>query len=117
MKGNDHLYVNVSLDIKRIVYIDEDKNFIRLIYNIQKDWYDTLLIFQNLNKDRVNSIFPADKNRIWFPWIIDINIESFAKTSKTYDGRDQKFKVVPNENFISKPNSITISKSAHLFEV
>ena len=116
-KGDEQLYVNVSINIKRIVYIDEDKIFMRIIYNIQKDWYDTLLIFQNLNKDRVNTIFPDDKKRIWVPWINDINIEKFEKVSKTYDGTDEIFKVVPNQNFISKTNSIPSYQSAHLFEV
>ena len=117
MKGDKHLYVNVSADIKRILYIDENENFIRIIVNVQKEWYDTALTFQNLNKDRVNTIFPADKNKIWIPWINDINIEKFAKVDKTYDGRDEVLKVVPNEIFNSQENSINSIKSAHLFEV
>ena len=58
MKGEMFLYINVSYNIKNIVYIDEDKKFMRIIYNLQKNWFDTLLTFQNLNKHRVNTIFP-----------------------------------------------------------
>ena len=34
MKGDQHFYVNVSYNIKHILYIDEDENFIRITYNL-----------------------------------------------------------------------------------
>ena len=46
IKGDTIFYVNVSYEIKRILFIDENENFMRLIYNIQKDWHDRMLTFQ-----------------------------------------------------------------------
>ena len=100
MKGEKFLYINVSYNIKNIVYIDEDKKFMRIIYNLQKNWFDTLLTFQNMNKHRVNTIFPEDK-----------------KIIATFEEDEEIFNVVPNKNFISKENSLTNYQSAHLFEV
>ena len=113
--GDKYLYVNTSVDLQRIIYLDEDKGFMRTIFNLQKDWFDIFLTFQNLNKDRVNSIFKEDKDRIWYPLFNERNVEKLDKVSLTFD--DEVFKVVPNEKFHSKPNSITNPHSAHLFEV
>ena len=117
MKGEMFLYINVSYNIKNIVYIDEDKKFMRIIYNLQKNWFDTLLTFQNLNNHRVNTIFPEDKKIIWTPWITEINVEKFSEITATFEEDEEIFNVVPNKNFISKENSLTNYQSAHLFEV
>ena len=39
LPGDKTLYVNVSYDFKHILYIDEVENFMRITYNVQKDWY------------------------------------------------------------------------------
>ena len=115
MKGEDNFYVNVSYEIKRILFIDENENFMRVIYNIQKDWYDRKLTFQNLKKNRVNSIYEEDKNKIWSPWVDERNVEQLDKSSRTLN--EEIFKVVPNEKFIFKHNRKSIYQNAHLFEV
>ena len=85
MKGDQHFYVNVSYNIKHILYIDEDENFIRITYNLQKDWYDSSLTFQNLKKDRVNSILEDDKKMLWSSWITFKNNENIDMSKRADD--------------------------------
>ena len=115
IKGDTIFYVNVSYEIKRILFIDENENFMRLIYNIQKDWHDRMLTFQNLKKDRINSIFEEDKSEIWSPWVNERNVEKLDKASQTLN--EEIFQVVPNEKFKFKHNSKTIYENANLFKV
>ena len=64
MPGHKNLYVNYSFNIERILYIDEEQNSITVTFNVQKDWYDNSLTFQNLKKDKDNLIFQEDKDLI-----------------------------------------------------
>ena len=50
LPGDQTLYVNVSYNFKHILYIDEIENFMRITFNLQKDWYSSFLTFQNLKK-------------------------------------------------------------------
>ena len=87
----------------------------RITHSVQKDWYDSLLTYQNLKKDKVNLISQDDKNMIWNPWITYKNVENADKIKST--GEAEKFKVVPNEEFLFKHNSKTDNLNALLFEV
>ena len=48
LPGDQHLYVNVSYNFKNILYIDEDENFIRITYELKKDWFD--IIYRNISQ-------------------------------------------------------------------
>ena len=115
LPGDKYLHVNVSLDFRQILYIDEEESFLRITHSVQKNWYDSLLTYQNLKKDKVNLISQDDKNMIWNPWITYKNVENADKTKIT--GEAEKFKVVPNEEFLFKHNSKTDNLNALLFEV
>ena len=115
MPGDQYLYVNVSYDIRHILYIDEVENYMRINYNIQKDWHDSLLTFQNLKKDTVNLIFQEDKDMIWFPWLVSTNMENNEKEKRAND--DEIFKVVPNDDIHFRQNSKSNYHNAFLFEV
>ena len=115
MKGDQHFYVNVSYNIKHILYIDEDENFIRITYNLQKDWYDSSLTFQNLKKDRVNSILEDDKKMLWSSWITFKNNENIDMSKRADD--EEIFIVVPSEEFHFEHNSIVNYQNSLLFEV
>ena len=114
LPGDQYLHVNVSLDFRQILYIDEEENFLRITHSLEKDWYDSLLTYQNLKKDRVNLISKHDKNMIWTPWITYNNVENAAKSKRT--GKAEILKVVPNEKFQFKHNSKTDNQNALLFE-
>ena len=115
LPGDQTLYVNVSYNFKHILYIDEVENFMRITYNVQKDWYSSFLTFQNLKKDRDNLIFEEDRNMIFLPWIVSKNMENLNKEIRA-DG-EETFRVVPNEEFHFKYNSKIYYENAHLFEV
>ena len=114
LPGDKYLYVNVSYDFKDILYIDENENFIRITYSIQKEWNDRTLTFQNLKKDTMNSIFKDDKSNIWYPWITMINIENKEKEKRAND--EEIFKVVPNDEFNFIRSSKTYNQNAFLFK-
>ena len=115
LPGDQYLHVNVSLDFRQILYIDEEESFLRITHSVQKDWYDSLLTYQNLKKNKVNLISHDDKIMIWNPWITYKNVENADKTKRT--GEAEKLKVVPNEEFLFKHNSKTDNLNALLFEV
>ena len=108
------MYVNISYNFKKILYIDENENFIRISTNLQKDWYDSLLTFQNLKMEKVNSVFQDDMNMIWIPMITMKNIENAEKEKKA--DNEEIFKVVPNDEFKFQQNSKTNYQNALLFE-
>ena len=112
---DQHQYVNVSLDIKHIIFINEAENFIRITYNIQKDWFDSSLSFQNLKKDTINSLSEDEKDIIWVPFILFINMESGDKERRA--NKVEILKVVPNKDFDYDHNKNTSYKNAHIFKV
>ena len=114
LQGDKYLYVNISYNFKKILYIDENENFIRISTNLQKDWYDSLLTFQNLKMEKVNSVFQDDMNMIWIPMITMKNIENAEKEKKA--DNEEIFKVVPNDEFKFQQNSKTNYQNALLFE-
>ena len=115
LAGDQHQYVNVSLDIKHIIFINEAENFIRITYNIQKDWFDSSLSFQNLKKDKINSLSEDEKDVIWVPFILFINMESEDKERKA--NKVEILKVVPNKDFHYDHNKNTSYQNAHIFKV
>ena len=114
LPGNKYIHVNISLNFRKILYIDEVENFIRITFLQKKEWYDSLLTYQNLKRDKVNLISEEDKAIIWIPFITYKNIENAAKAKRTDE--PDLFKVVPNEEFYFKHNSKTDNQNAFLFE-
>ena len=111
LPGDQHFYINVSIDFRQILYIDEVENFIRITFSLQKDWYDSSLTFQNLKRDKVNLIPQDDRNMIWEPLITSTNVESADKEKKT----GEIYKVVPNSKFFFNINNKTEINNAFLF--
>ena len=115
LPGEQYFFLNVSYDFRQILYIDEEKNFIRITYSLQKDWYDTSLTFQNLKRNKINLISKDDRNLFYKPWITSINIENRKKEKRT--GEEEIYKVVPNKEFVYNHNNKIDSQNAFLFEV
>ena len=46
----------------------------RISYRTVKEWYNSYLTFQNLKKNSENLLGPDEKDLMWMPWIIFINI-------------------------------------------
>ena len=115
LKTNNQLRLNISYDFKMILYIDEEQNFMRVNFNLQKEWYNSFLTFQNLKQLTDNLIYSDDRNMIWIPWIETINLEHEKKCKKTEEA--EKLKIVRNGNQSFLYNSLSINQNAFLFDV
>ena len=115
LTGDEYFYINVSFDIQQILYIDEEENFIRITHTLQKEWYDSLLTYKNLKKNKINLISQDDEKMIWYPWVTSKNIENNKKYQRTDEAGI--FQIVPNQEFHFTHNSKTINQNAFLFEV
>ena len=114
MPGDNYLYVNYSYNIERILYIDEEHNFITITVNVQKEWYDTSLTFQNLKMDKDNLVLQEDKDTIWIPLAAEMNVRNTDMLKRAND--EEIFKVVPNHEFEFQHNSKTNYQNGLIFE-
>ena len=114
--GNDkHLFINVSFNIREIVYINEEQQFIRTKKEVFKEWFNSYLTFQNLKQNATNLINSDDKSLMWFPKFSDVNVEDNKKCIQTKEV--ELLKVVPHKDFKFSYNSYTEPLNAFLFEV
>ena len=114
--GNDkNLFINVSFNIREIVYINEEQQFIRTKKEVFKEWFNSYLTFQNLKQNATNLINSDDKNLMWFPKFSDVNVEDNKKCIQTKEV--ELLKVVPHKDFKFSLNSYTEPLNAFLFKV
>ena len=114
--GNDRsLFINVSFNIREIVYIDEEQQFIRTKKEVFKEWFNSYLTFQNLKQNATNLINSDDRNLMWFPSFSDVNVEDTKKCIRTKEV--ELLKVVPHKDFKFSLNSNTEPLNAFLFKV
>ena len=109
------LFINVSFNIREIVYINEEQQFIRTKKEVFKEWFNSYLTFQNLKQNATNLINNDDRNLMWFPSFSDINVEDKKKCIQTKEV--ELLKVVPHKDFKFSLNSNTEPLNAFLFKV
>ena len=114
LEMNQQLRINISYDFKMILYIDEEENFMRVNFNLQKEWYNSFLTFQNLKQHSDNLIFSDDRDMIWIPWITTINLENKGKCKQTEE--IEKLKIARDEYQSFQYNSLSINENAFLFK-
>lgn len=107
------LSVNVSIDIQKILYIDEVEHFIRMTLSFTKLWYNEHLTFQNLKQDGLNQIFQDDMNIVWIPFIEFNSMENKNKCERTE--KQELFTIVPNKKFRYEHNGVWERENAFLF--
>ena len=114
--GNDkQLFINVSFNIREIVYINEEQQYIRTKKEVFKEWFNSYLTFQNLKQNATNLINSDDRNLMWFPSFSDVNVEDKKKCVQTKEV--ELLKVVPHKDFKFSLNSYTEPLNAFLFQV
>ena len=96
------------------MFINENENFIKFSYTLEKKWYNSDLTYQNLRQDKENQIFSEDKTMMWLPWFENINMENREKCKQTE--KSDVLKIIPNKNFSFKRNPYTDHINAFLFE-
>ena len=77
------LSVNISIDIQKILYIDEVEQFIRMTLTLSKYWFNEHLTFQNLKQAGLNQIFHDDREIVWIPFIEFNTMEHTNKCERT----------------------------------
>ena len=60
--------VNISLDIRSILTIDEKEGFFETKFNLLRSWYNPKLNFLNLKRnEEENLLSTRDKKKMWLP--------------------------------------------------
>lgn len=114
-QGHNKFQLNISLDFKSILYIDEVENNFKVKLNFSRNWFNRYLTYQNLHrKGDVNYIFDEDKDIMWIPYVESLNMENEDKCKKT--DRKQYFVVFLNSNFQYERSPITEIDNANLFK-
>ena len=95
------LPVNVSIDIKKILDIDEIEGIFRVAFDLHTVWVDKRLRYMNLKEsENLNTLTESEKQDIWTPAILFSNTEN-------------KNKVITDDRVIAKVSrrgSSTVSK-------
>ena len=113
-KKGEKLILNLTLDIKEILEINEIRNVIQTKFRYQRTWYDSQLTYQNLKKQDNNKVLPSDQVTIWRPWMIYSNTADKNQVIKTET--PSILSIIPNSDFIFKTGDNTNLQNTHLFE-
>ena len=119
----DKFQVNVSIDIRSVLDIQEVKMVLKLLFILDLSWFDNRLQFYNLkDDDNMNTLTYEDQEKVWTPTVLFDNTEkqltsqndekSFAKVTKL--GNSTRSGNTYDENiniFVGKENLIRLSRS------
>ena len=74
--------VSVSMEVFKVMSIDEVENTIDLKFEIKLEWFDHRLTYNNLKENRpfLNALNDSDIPRIWLPIIVYQNTDQFETT-------------------------------------
>ena len=93
----ERIIVDVSVDIIDILEMDEISSIFQVQFYLHFTWYDSRLIFYNLNEDvGLNSLSPEEMEMIWSPVLEFDNTE--LKPSTIVD-QDSKITIVKVGNY------------------
>ena len=74
---SDKTLVNINMRLRSIQQISETGNSIVLLFNLELQWYDPRLNFQNLKKTTKSNILTIQENQmLWVPTLIFNNTEN-----------------------------------------
>lgn len=112
--GFSSLIVNISIHIMSVLNVNENENFIKFVYAVRKEWYNSYLNFQHLKVNDKNVIFANDRKSMWIPWLEAPNLENRDKCAP----KDKKeiIRVDPMENFNHEYSPYTEPNNAFLFK-
>ena len=93
MEDSDIKNVNVSLNIVSFLKVDELGQTIKVVFEIDRTWFDSQLVFLHLQEDSdFNTLWKRSHGRLWYPKIFFENIEP----SKSYRERYLRYKILRN---------------------
>ena len=89
----DFQNVNVSLNIISFLKVDEFGQTIKVVFEIDRTWFDSQLVFLHLQEDSdFNTLWKKNYERLWYPKILFENIEP----SKNHRERYLSYKLLRN---------------------
>lgn len=114
VNGENYTFINFSSIIRETIFIDEEKEIMRLKTQQIKEWYNSYLTFQNLKENSINIIESDDKNNMWLPRYDSINTENRWKCERTDEA--ETFKVVPQGNFNFALAKRSVYRNSRIFK-
>ena len=80
--------VNVSINLFKVMSIDEVENTIDLQFGIKLEWFDHRHTYNNLKENRpfLNALNGTDLGRIWLPIIFYDNTDDSKRTQLSWNG-------------------------------
>ena len=114
LEGESSLKVKASYSINKVLYINEDENYVKFNYHIKKEWYNSYLTYQNLKRNSQNLIFNDEKEKIWKPWLESINMEDVEKCKQT--DKEEKFQIVFNKSKPLSKSPYNVYQNSYLYK-
>ena len=75
--------VNISLDILKILDINEVEGIFKVSFQLHSTWFDSRLVYANLKQDSdLNTLTEQEKEDIWTPNVVFSNTEIQASVIK-----------------------------------
>ena len=92
------LSINVSINIDKIIDIDEKDGYFKTKLTLVQTWVDKQLTYQNLKRNpSYNVLSTDDMNNIWTPEMVFENIEH--KEAVKYTIKPNKIMIIPRTEF------------------
>ena len=114
MKNSNVSDLFISVDIKKILKVDELAEVFKIKFNLYITWNDPRLIYQNLKKDpNLNVLRLEGQKNIWAPVIIFENTED-SDQSKIDD--KSLIRVLPNKDFNYKKSDKSEIRNTYYFQ-
>ena len=115
LEGQVKFYYNISINISKIISIDEIDGKFKTKMTIGRYWFNPQLTYLDLHKsDDKNDLTLDDKNLMWIPRTVFHNLESGKGLQKT-DKLDV-LRIIPNSVFEFERSEKTENKNARIFK-
>ena len=112
--GQHRVELNFSLEMKKILKINEVEGTFRTRFVIRRQWLDPRLSYRNLKKEsRVNLISPSEASTIWFPQMVFENIPSDVDWIEIVE--NEEYNIVRNAEGNFDPIEVTDIDNAFIF--
>ena len=112
--GQHRVELNISVEVKKILKINEVEGTFRTRFVIRRQWLDPRLSYRNLKKEsRVNLISPSEAATIWFPMLVFENIPSNVDWVEIVEHRE--YNIVRNVKDNFDPVDVTDIDNALMF--
>ena len=110
--GAKKLPVELSIDVKEIISIDEVEQIINIQFQLALSWFDGRLQYYNLKEDKImNTLTFAELDEIWVPLILFSNTQHQLISKK-----DQKSFALVSKNGSGTMSGQEINENIEIYE-